>query len=351
MTTSHSQHAASTGQQALWQYHQLNPTSPAYNMVAARELRADLDPATLCRAFARVVEHCETLHCGYREQNGVVFMYHPGQVRVNASVEHNDSLDSKGVADWIEQHADQPFDLAAADICRLRLLQCQGRLYLCMAAHHISGDFLSVEWMLKLTFAAYHAELTGEPLVLPQAGLYFDWLDEQRELQAEHKLGAAAAYWREQLTGNPTALTLAADRPRPRTPGFAGGEVELLLDQARSDQLRQLAEAHGVSLYVVLATLFQVFMHRYTGQDDFLIGTPTMDRHKARYKELIGFTLNSLPLRSVSAMPRAWPTACATPPSNCAKPCAIAATRRRSCNRRSPAAPVPLHDDLHAKPA
>ena len=298
MTTSHSQHAASTGQQALWQYHQLNPTSPAYNMVAARELRADLDPATLCRAFARVVEHCETLHCGYREQNGVVFMYHPGQVRVNASVEHNDSLDSKGVADWIEQHADQPFDLAAADICRLRLLQCQGRLYLCMAAHHISGDFLSVEWMLKLTFAAYHAELTGEPLVLPQAGLYFDWLDEQRELQAEHKLGAAAAYWREQLTGNPTALTLAADRPRPRTPGFAGGEVELLLDQARSDQLRQLAEAHGVSLYVVLATLFQVFMHRYTGQDDFLIGTPTMDRHKARYKELIGFTLNSLPLRA-----------------------------------------------------
>ena len=298
MTTAYPLHQASAGQQALWQNHQLHPTSAAYNMVAARELRADLDPAALCRAFTRLVEHCETLHCGYREQDGTLWMYRPEQLQVNTRIEHIDGLDSAGVAAWIEAHADQPFDLASADICRFHLLQSDGRLYLCMAAHHISGDFLSVEWMLKLTFAAYHAELSAEPLELPPAGLYFDWLDEQRALLAEDKLSAAASYWLHQLSGSPSALALPADRPRPRTPGFAGGEVERLLDPALSSRLRQLAEEQGVSLYVVLATLFQVFMHRYTGQDDFLIGTPTMDRHKARYKHLIGFTLNSLPLRA-----------------------------------------------------
>ena len=298
MTTSHPLHQASAGQQALWQYHQLNPASPAYNMVAARELRADLDPAALCRAFARVVEHCETLHCGYREQDGVLWMYRPQHIQVHTRIERIDNLDSAGVEAWLEQHADQPFDLAAANICRLDLLQNQGRLYMCMAAHHISGDFLSVEWMLKLTFAAYHAEHSGEAMTLPAAGLYFDWLEEQRALLAEDKLEAAASYWRTQLSGSPSALTLPADHPRPRTPGFAGGEVERLLDPALSNRLRQLAADQGVSLYVLLATLFQVFLHRYTGQDDFLIGTPTMDRHKARYKQLIGFTLNSLPLRA-----------------------------------------------------
>ena len=298
MTTSQPLREASAGQQALWQYHQLNPASPAYNMVAARELRADLDPATLCQAFAQVVRHCETLHCGYREQDGKLWMYRPEHIQVNTRIERIDDLDSAGVAAWIAQHADQPFDLAAANICRFDLLQSQGRLYLCMVAHHISGDFLSVEWMLKLTFAAYHAALSGEALDLPPAGLYFDWLDEQRTLLAEDKLEAAASYWRNQLSGSPTALALPADRPRPRTPGFAGEEIDYLLEPALSSQLRQLAEAQGVSLYVVLATLFQMFMHRYTGQDDFLIGTPTMDRHRARYKQLIGFTLNSLPLRA-----------------------------------------------------
>lgn len=337
MTTSQPLREASAGQQALWQYHQLNPASPAYNMVAARELRADLDPATLCQAFAQVVRHCETLHCGYREQDGKLWMYRPEHIQVNTRIERIDDLDSAGVAAWIAQHADQPFDLAAADICRLGLLQSQGRLYLCMAAHHISRDFLSVEWMLKLTFAAYHAALSGEALVLPPAGLYFDWLDEQRTLLAEDKLEAAASYWRNQLSGSPTALALPADRPRLRTLGFAGEEIEYLLAPALSSQLRQLAEAQGVSLYVVLATLFQMFMHRYTGQDDFLIGTPTMDRHRARYKQLIGFTLNSLPARARFAHAPSLAECLRDTAQQCARGCAIAATRRRACSRKSTA--------------
>ncbi len=297
MSRRHSPQLASPGQYALWQFHQLNPTSPAYNMVAARELRADLDPVALCQAFGRVVEHCETLHCGYREEDGQLWMVRPAQLHIDATAQRIDDLDTQGIEAWIATHADQPFDLTAAHICRLRLLQCQGRLYLCMAAHHISGDFLSVEWMLKLTFSAYHAQLSGEPLDLPEPGLYFDWLDEQRELLTPDKLAPLSDYWRNRLGGAPAALSLAPDNPRPRTPDYAGNEFEVRLSQARSDDLRALADRHNVSLFVLLAGLFQVFMHRCTDQDDFLIGTPTMDRHKARYKHLIGFTLNSLPLR------------------------------------------------------
>lgn len=289
---------ASPGQQALWQFHQLNPASHAYNMVAARELRADLDAATLCAAFTRVVEHCETLHCGYREVDGQLWMFRPEQIRVSATWERLDDLDAAGVKAWIEHHADQPFDLASANICRLRLLRNQGRLYLCMAAHHISGDFLSVEWMLKLTFATYHAQITGEQLVLPEPGLYFEWLNDHRELLEDSKLASLASYWQAQLSGTPAALELTPDRPRPRTPDYEGDEFELLLSESQSSHLRTMADTHNVSLFVLLAGLFQVFMHRCSDQDDFLIGTPTMDRHKAKYKNLMGFTLNSLPLRA-----------------------------------------------------
>lgn len=298
MTSAHPLHLASPGQFALWQFHQLHPNSHAYNMVAARELRADLDAPTLCRAFTRIVEHCDTLHCGYRELDGRLWMQRPEHVRVDATFQRNDDLDTPGVEAWIQHQADLPFDLASANICRLRLLESRGRLYLCMAAHHISGDFLSVEWMLKLTFAAYHAELTGQALELPEPGLYIEWLHDQRELLANGKLTASSNYWREQLSGAPSALALVPDRARPRTADFAGNEVEWLLSEAQSSELRTMADAHNVSLFVLLAGLFQLFMHRYTDQDDFLIGTPTMDRHKAKYKNLIGFTLNSLPLRA-----------------------------------------------------
>ncbi|WP_339413595.1 amino acid adenylation domain-containing protein [Pseudomonas sp. EA_35y_Pfl2_R5] len=291
-------HLASPGQLALWQFHRLNPDSPAYNMVAARELRADLDPEMLSAAFAIVVSHCEALHCGYQEDQGQLWMFQPAQIEADVASERDDDLDEAGVVAWLERQADLPFDLPLANISRLRLLQSRGKLYMCAAFHHICGDFFSVESTLELTFNTYEALINGQPPTLTRPGLYFDWLAEQRELLAGSAAEEQAHFWQNRLTGAPPSLELTPDLPRPRSPSYSGKEFEQCLSIADSTALRDLAERLNISLFALLAGLFQVFMHRLSGQDDFLIGTPTMDRHKAKYKQLIGYTLNAVPLRA-----------------------------------------------------
>ncbi|MES2820925.1 MAG: amino acid adenylation domain-containing protein, partial [Pseudomonadota bacterium] len=290
-------HLASPGQQALWNFHRLNPDSPAYNMVGARELRPDLDPQRLCAAFALVVAHSEALHCGYREDDGQLWMVPPSRIEADAACERDDELDEAAVMAWLERQADQPFDLLRARISRLRLLQSRGRLYMCAVFHHICGDFFSVEAAQELIFATYDALANGRPVELPSPGLYFDWLAEQRE-RLDDGDETQAQYWRQRLAGAPPPLELTPDLPRPRTPSYAGAEVEHGLGLALSTALRTLAERLEISLFALLAGLFQVFMHRQTGQEDFLIGTPTMDRHKAKFKQVIGYTLNPIPLRA-----------------------------------------------------
>lgn len=291
-------HLASPGQLALWQFHRLNPDSPAYNMVAARELRADLDPELLGAAFALVVAQCEALHCGYEEDQGQLWMIQPARIEADVASERDDKLDEAGVLAWLERQADLPFDLPRANISRLRLLQSRGRLYMCAAFHHICGDFFSVESTLELTFSSYEALVNDRPLELPSPGLYFDWLAEQRELLDSSAGETQAHFWRQHLAGAPPALELTPDLPRPRSPSYSGQEFEHGLSVEDSMALRTMAERLHISLFALLAGLFQVFMHRHSGQDDFLIGTPTMDRHKARYKQLIGYTLNAVPLRA-----------------------------------------------------
>ncbi len=291
-------HLASPGQQALWQFHRLNPDSPAYNMVAARELPADLVPELLSAAFALVVAHYEALHCGYQEDQGQLWMVQPERIEADVASERDDDLDEAGVLAWLERQADLPFDLPRANISRLRLLQSRGRLYMCAAFHHICGDFFSVESTMALTFTAYEALTAGRPLDLPSPGLYFDWLAEQRELLGGSAGAVQAQFWRERLSDAPPALELSPDLPRPRNLSYSGREFEQYLSVEDSMALRALAERLNISLFALLAGLFQVFMHRQSGQDDFLIGTPTMDRHKAKYKQLIGYTLNAVPLRA-----------------------------------------------------
>ncbi|MEO4048125.1 amino acid adenylation domain-containing protein [Pseudomonas sp. CAU 1711] len=296
MTTLH-KHLASHGQRALWTFHRLNPDSPAYNMVLARELRADLDTDRLCAAFALVVAHFEALHCAYREEDGQLWMVQPERIAADVLVERSER-DESGAKAWLERHADLPFDLEQGRVCRLHLLCGQQRLYMCAAFHHIAGDFFSVEWMLELTFATYEALGNGQPPRLPEPGLYFAWLDEQHALLGDAEGEKLATFWRDHLAGSPAPLELTPDHPRPPAPSHTGSELEQWFEESDSLALRALAERLKISPFVLLAGLTQVFMHRYADQDDFLIGTPAMDRHKAKYKQLIGYTLNSLPLRA-----------------------------------------------------
>ncbi|MDP3846048.1 MAG: amino acid adenylation domain-containing protein [Pseudomonas sp.] len=295
-------HLASPGQQALWTFHRLNPTSPAYNMVLARELRAELDPEHLCAAFALVLAHCEALHCGYEEEDGQLWMVQPARIEADVATQQVENLNQADVRAWLEHQADLPFELERGQVCRLRLLHNQTasgpQLHMCAVFHHISGDFFSVEWALELMFAVYEALENDQPLPLPEPGRYFDWLAEQREMQGGESNDALASFWKERLADAPAPLELTPDLPRPRSLSYTGEEFEQWLSHEESQALRALAEQLNISLFALLAGLFQVFMHRQSDQDDFLIGTPTMDRHKAKYKQLIGYTLNAIPLRA-----------------------------------------------------
>ena len=53
----------------------------------------------------------------------------------------------------------------------------------------------------------------------------------------------------------------------------------------------------GTTLFTVLLAGFQVWLHRYTGQTDVMIGTPVANRERPEVQSLIGYFLNTLPIR------------------------------------------------------
>src|SRR4051812_7650615 len=48
---------------------------------------------------------------------------------------------------------------------------------------------------------------------------------------------------------------------------------------------------------MTLLGAFQVLLHRYTGQDDIIIGSPTAGRNRPEVEPLIGFFVNTLVMR------------------------------------------------------
>jgi amino acid adenylation domain-containing protein len=104
--------------------------------------------------------------------------------------------------------------------------------------------------------------------------------------------------WLDRLAGSTLAVTLPTDRPRPAAPTFEGGKRTVVLPVDLLERLRQVARANDATLFMVLLAGFEALLHRYTGQDDFVLGTIVAGRGRAELEGVIGNFVNTIPLRA-----------------------------------------------------
>ena len=50
-------------------------------------------------------------------------------------------------------------------------------------------------------------------------------------------------------------------------------------------------------MYTTLLAVFQVFLHRYSHQDDLLVGSPSLGRERAELHDVVGYFVNPVVIR------------------------------------------------------
>ncbi len=99
------------------------------------------------------------------------------------------------------------------------------------------------------------------------------------------------------MTGFET-VQFPTDRPRPVVDSFEGGLVQHMTDRKLLDGLRAVSRREGTTLFVTLMAGLLALLHRYTGQTDLVVGTASANRGRGELAPLIGFLVNTLPVRA-----------------------------------------------------
>lgn len=294
----------SWAQERLWFLEQFHPGSALYNVPLAARLSGTLDVTALEEALRTVITRHEALRAHILPGDES-----PVQTTLPASAFHFRHVDlsshaieerQKKAAELVHAEAARPFDLAGAELLvratLIRLRADEHRLVLIM--HHIVSD----EWSLKILFrelaAAYSARVTGVAPSLTELPIqYADYAVWQRKWLKGDVLERQLEYWKNVLQGCPPITELPVDRPRPAVSDFRGGMQGRALAPDLADALKDLAARKGVTLFILLLAAFKALIHRYTGREDVIVGTPFAGRNRLETEGLIGFFVNTLPLR------------------------------------------------------
>ena len=127
---------------------------------------------------------------------------------------------------------------------------------------------------------------------------YSDYALWQRERVKNARIKGQLSYWKERLAGSPAVLELPADRPRPPRQTYRGARHSLVLPESLSESIKALSRKEGCTLFMTLLAAFKTLVHRLTGQNDIVVGTPIAERNRREFDDVIGIMLNTLALRS-----------------------------------------------------
>ncbi|MEU2156436.1 amino acid adenylation domain-containing protein, partial [Streptomyces sp. NPDC019396] len=286
----------SYAQQRMWFLHQLEPDSASYNVPAVVLLRGPLDAERLRAALVTVGRRHEVLRTVFAETDG-----RPVQlIRDEPLIDFqetglSDSADLLTAAERMAAElAARPFDLEHGPLTRWILARAgthEAVLAVCM--HHIVSDGWSVGVLLREVQAAYAGQELPE---LPVQ--YADFAVWQRQWLASGVLEEQLAHWRTALAGAPPVLELPADFPRPAVPSYRGAHLRALIDADTAARLSDLAREQGATLFMVLQAVYAALLARRAGQDEVVVGVPVANRSRTETENLIGFFVNTLPIRT-----------------------------------------------------
>lgn len=293
----------SFGQERIWFLHRLEGPSSTYNITPVFRLRGPLSMPALQNAFDALVQRHEPLRtrCSEVDGLGVQIVDAPAAVPVSVvSLRDLAPGDRLAAAErLILAETARPFDLEREWPLRVTLIELdEADRILLPFMHHIAADGWSLGVLQQEFNVLYHAAVTGAAPQLPPLPVqYADFAAWQRGIQQGERGRAGLDYWRTKLAGAPQTLALPLDFERPPALTSSGRVLHLAIPEELANAIATRARAEGSSLFMILLAAYAVLLHRYSGQEDLLIGSPVAGRPRRELEALIGCFVNTLVLR------------------------------------------------------
>ena len=290
----------SFSQERIWFIDKLEG-SIQYHMPAVLRLKGNVNTKALVSTFKNIVNRHEVLRTVIKEHEGKAYQF--VNEKDGFELEYIDGTeyenDQTGLEKFIQELINVPFDLASDNMIRGHLIKLNGdEQLLVLTMHHIASDGWSISVIVKELVEFYRAyEEKRNPDLNPLEIQFADYSIWQRDYLQGEILDDKLNYWKDKLNGV-EPLQLPTDFARPAVQSKKGANAIFNIDKNITESLFKFSRQNNVTLFMTLLSAYNVMLYRYSGQEDFTVGSPVAGRQQAETEEMIGFFINTVALRS-----------------------------------------------------
>ncbi len=274
----------SSTQKRTFLMNQLESHGTTYNMPQAFRVKGELDADRLKEALKSMIQRHEILRTGFSVMGETLIQ------RIHDAMEPDFAvLEDPGIPDEkIIERFVKPFDLGNPPLIRMQAIKREEEWLLLLDMHHIISDGISNTIFMDELTALYNAQ-TLKPLRLQ----YKDYSEWMRTRDISHQ----KSFWINEFKESVPVLELPYDYKRPKERSFKGASVHAELPGEVTSRLKALTRKTQTTEFMILLSVYMVFLSKYSRQNDIVVGTPISGRTHKDTEEMLGMFVNTLALR------------------------------------------------------
>lgn len=289
----------------IWMWHRLHPDSPGYNIVRVLAVNGKIDPAALRASLRDLAHRHEALRCSVLERQpgapylsvdaGAAVPLSVGLVRTANAAELPDALDAA-----VQGIAQRPFPMDSPPLWRAGLVYSPAarRTWLVLVMHHLIGDLRAANLVLADLAEAYDARQAGlTPAFTTDVPSLLDHVAHESALIGSAQWQAQLEWWTDRLRDAPPVapVPLAGGPPDGSLAGIA---LTATLPAGPAGSVDQRLRSLCWTPAGLLLTAAAVVLAAWDGTaEPGIIGVPSTRLNRSDDDRLVGFLLNTLPLR------------------------------------------------------
>nr|WP_314491698.1 non-ribosomal peptide synthetase/type I polyketide synthase [uncultured Chryseobacterium sp.] len=270
--------------------HEFSKTSLAYNLPRIVRLKGKIDINHITDIFRQLFDRHESLRTYFVQVNGVPVQKIQDSVSFGISIY---KAEENNISHIINEFI-SPFKLDSCPLMRVGIIELGPEEHMLMVDnHHIISDAISQGILIYDFMRLYNNE------TLPELKIqYKDYVEWQLSEERMQKIIEQKYFWNDQFSDEFSYLELPTDFARPLLSSYTGEAVNIELTSQETKGLKKLAEEEKVTNYMLLLSVFNVFISKISNQEDIIVGSPVAGRQHSDLDDVIGDFVNVLPIRN-----------------------------------------------------
>ena len=282
-------------QKSIWYTEQFYEGTTVNNICVSGTLYGKINEDILKQAINNVVLQNDSFRIHVIIKNNIPKQYISDYKKFDIDVEY---INSESEIKQIEKNeAKFKFNIDDSDLFRFKLAICKGNFAcIILTVNHLIADSWSLGLVIQEILKNYNALINNEKYV-PDTFSYLEYINSENEYKNSKKFKNDKLFWNQTFSTIPEQATIPCSINSAKSASYNAKRLGFELDKEIVSKINSFCRENGISTFNFFMAVFSIYIGRVSNINDFVIGTPILNRSNFKEKHTTGMFISTVPVR------------------------------------------------------